>query len=580
MRSGDAAVVRSADFDSWDRSQNMSRAIPVIGANLPVDFVKLTKIYFAAKVLSHRADIAVVLVGRDLITASSAPAKVLYKGVSVDSIARTDVMADKQLGFGVDGKPQHSTAPLCGIIVPEIRMPRVNKPPHLIKLHIPGADVLNLGVKQGLRLPRRCIHQGKDGLLRQTRKAGNSANAHAFEHEGNNLCEQFRTGRMRRPNICRSSRIGERCRAGSTAPTLYFAFAVRSELLAGLVLAFSAGHARSPLDFCGGTRHNRFSRSEAWVTPRFGLAPTPAETEAGAHYVRGYPLGWIHGYFHRWTVSSETDRDLDSHCVPPLYRAVPSTLRGLYLRQRSLSLSLRESRFLSKLVYWIVGSQRGRRRRVHSYNPCVRRLVSDSPVLRDLALTHQSIDDGVDRGHQVSVLTDVITQGFESAPHVRGGHRPSLRLERLPDGVGQSQRIFFNELFTKGVGEAGNHLANGRDLLFQFFLALQAFAHLSLQGRQLSLSPVERFSEIHPVHIGDLYTMSKLSVKEKEVLSKSSTSNWKEAIYFVDNEMKKFSKRIEKLKRARQTFQQMQDEGQPWPDKALRGASNGSQIEG
>jgi len=74
--------------------------------------------------------------------------------------------------------------------------------------------------------------------------------------------------------------------------------------------------------------------------------------------------------------------------------------------------------------------------------------------------------------------------------------------------------------------------------------------------------------------------MSKLSVKEKEVLSKSSTSNWKEAIYFVDNEMKKFSKRIEKLKRARQTFQQMQDEGQPWPDKALRGASNGSQIEG
>jgi hypothetical protein len=38
----------------------------------------------------------------------------------------------------------------------------------------------------------------------------------------------------------------------------------------------------SPLAFCAETSQNTVSGPEAWVTPRFGLAPTPAETEAGA----------------------------------------------------------------------------------------------------------------------------------------------------------------------------------------------------------------------------------------------------------------------------------------------------------
>src|SRR5438477_10687731 len=53
-----------------------------------------------------------------------------------------------------------------------------------------------------------------------------------------------------------------------------------TESFAGLVLASGAGHMVSPLAFCGETSQNTFG-SEAWVTPRFGLAPPTARTADG-----------------------------------------------------------------------------------------------------------------------------------------------------------------------------------------------------------------------------------------------------------------------------------------------------------
>jgi hypothetical protein len=57
--------------------------------------------------------------------------------------------------------------------------------------------------------------------------------------------------------------------------------AVGSESLADLVLASRAGHVVSPLAFGGETSQNRLSRSEAWVTPRFGLAPPTVRAADG-----------------------------------------------------------------------------------------------------------------------------------------------------------------------------------------------------------------------------------------------------------------------------------------------------------
>jgi len=88
---------------------------------------------------------------------------------------------------------------------------------------------------------------------------------------------------MRGSDVCGSVRIGKGCAAGSATVSLHFPLAVGSESLAVLVFAFDAGHGVSPLAFCGETSQNTLG-SEAWVTPRFGLAPTPAGNRSRGAY--------------------------------------------------------------------------------------------------------------------------------------------------------------------------------------------------------------------------------------------------------------------------------------------------------
>src|SRR5205823_7907553 len=68
---------------------------------------------------------------------------------------------------------------------------------------------------------------------------------------------------------------------GIAAPALNPALTEVTKSLAGLVLASEAGHGFSPLAFCGEKPQNQFG-SRSWLTPRFGLAPTPVSAEAGA----------------------------------------------------------------------------------------------------------------------------------------------------------------------------------------------------------------------------------------------------------------------------------------------------------
>ena len=75
------------------------------------------------------------------------------------------------------------------------------------------------------------------------------------------------------------------------------------------------------------------------VTPRFGLAPPTVTAGSGALMVKGYPLGWNNGYFHRWSVGSEANHNHDLHCVPPFYRAVLRTLRGFIFDPKVISFS-------------------------------------------------------------------------------------------------------------------------------------------------------------------------------------------------------------------------------------------------
>ena len=113
--------------------------------------------------------------------------------------------------------------------------------------------------------------------------------------------------------------LAESSFTGLAAPALDAALAETNELLTIIVLPLEASHGVSPLAFCGETSQNSIG-PEAWVTPRFGLAPQPVSPGSGALTVKVYPLGWNDVHFHRWTVGTESYRNHDLHCFPPFSR--------------------------------------------------------------------------------------------------------------------------------------------------------------------------------------------------------------------------------------------------------------------
>ena len=61
--SRNTAVIRSADFGAWDRSQNTARAVPVRCGDLAVDFMKLLIVNVLAEPFADRRDVGLKLVG-------------------------------------------------------------------------------------------------------------------------------------------------------------------------------------------------------------------------------------------------------------------------------------------------------------------------------------------------------------------------------------------------------------------------------------------------------------------------------------------------------------------------------------
>ena len=130
--------------------------------------------------------------------------------------------------------------------------------------------------------------------------------------------------RIRQQGFAGQSRVrfAESGFTGIAAPALNPALTEVTKSLAGLVLASEAGHGFSPLAFCGEKPQNQFG-SRSWLTPRFGLAPTPVSAEAGALscYLAANRWGPLHRLSPRFS-----------------RRAVLPALRGSYLAPKSFLL--------------------------------------------------------------------------------------------------------------------------------------------------------------------------------------------------------------------------------------------------
>ena len=457
MRRRDAAEIRSADFDVWDSSQNPARAVPVRRGDFVVDFMKLREFNFLSVPLADRADIGVKLVARDLVAANGALSKIASDAEGVDAGPCADNMADNQLRLAVQRQPQEGAAPLGGVVVPKVVIFRVNESPHLIKLHVSGADILDFGVKQRTRLLRCRVHERKNRLLVQARESGNGANAHPFEHQSDSLRELLRVRRMRGPDICGSVRVGKRGTAGSAAVSLDFPLAIGSESLAGLVFASNAGHGVSPLAFCGETSQNNLW-SEAWVPPRFGLAPTPASTEAGA---LTQLFNWWRQHRHlRFATAWRLD-----YVGPFVFESIKSFLSS--------------PKGLTRLVFAHCGHPGRAAFHVDHFAAAIRFLFNF------LRFRH-SFKNHVNGGLRILVFAQVAPQTLQLALYFMGTQpNPILRSKHSPNLIRECRTFEHSSRFVARVNVHALTLANHRESLNGLAHNHQSFPNLLLLGKQL-----------------------------------------------------------------------------------------------
>lgn len=306
--------IRSADFDVWDRCHNLAAAIPPVASSAAVDFAKLGKVHVLPKVFAHGSDIGVVLVAGDLITAISTRSQVGNERMGIDAAAPADVVGDDELGFRVQGKPKHGATPFRRIRGIQMRVAGMDELPHLVNLHVIGADIADSGVKYPASFVRCRFHQFQNRVLVQSGEARDRANRHAFQHHRQGFCRNVGRGVVV-PEL--RFILGKGNFAGGAAVSLDSALAVVSELADGVIAAF-ARHGLFPLAFSLRKAQNQFEGTEIGL-PGFCLAPQPVSAGSGALTVSG--LWWFDADFQREPAASELESDTPHRCISFLKRS-------------------------------------------------------------------------------------------------------------------------------------------------------------------------------------------------------------------------------------------------------------------
>jgi hypothetical protein len=354
-RRADMLRVRATDAHVGYDLLDWAWGVPRFGGSLPViaeQLNQLSEIYIYSKTFKHSLLVKMKAVSRELDAITEALCQFPTEHLSGVHCALADHERGNQFCVRIhsDKNPLVAKFVRIGAFV-NATVFLLHKRPDFVCLNALALQVPHpLAHKAVATFPSQQKHR-HDRVTIQARHTLCTANGAAFHKALNRPCREIGLRDHRGP--CQSGvRFAESGFAGSAAPTLNPALTEVSEPLAGLVLASTAGHGQSPLDFCGESRHNLFG-SGVRLTPRSGLAPQPVSAGSGALIVKVYPLGWTNGYFHRWPVGSEAYGYNDLHCFPPFYRAVFSALRELYLTPKSLPTHQPEnySPFLSSFLF-------------------------------------------------------------------------------------------------------------------------------------------------------------------------------------------------------------------------------------
>ena len=326
--------------------------VPRIGAlsEVPEQFHKLREINVRSKALRNANRVVVQSVGGELHAIRKPMIQIPQESGGIGTEALANAKRGNQFGFRVNGDIYPLVTDLGGFAFADAPCFLLNERPDFINLQIPRLQVSHSRIHHAGAALSRDNEQPHDCISVQSRQSLRAANRAAFQKAmQRTLC---RNG-IRRHRIARQFVVGlaEGGIAGSAAPALNAALTEVAKFLADLVLAFGAGHGVSPLAFCGETSQNTLG-SEAWVTPRFGLAPPTVRAADGAHFASVYPLGWNDGHFHRWTVRREVDRNDYLHWSPSFLKRSVLRARGVSIKSFLLGRFGREMRDrLSKNVF-------------------------------------------------------------------------------------------------------------------------------------------------------------------------------------------------------------------------------------
>jgi hypothetical protein len=407
--SGVGVALSDFGYNPRDAWWGVPRIRAVELAKIAKHLGELGEVHIRAKALGDGHGVMIQPVRCELNAVGDAPIQVPQKRPRIGSHALADAERRNQFSFSINGDVNPLVPNFGSIAATEVPALLSDVSPDFVNLQIPGAESAHSRVHQPGAMFASDQQQSHNGVAVESREPFRAADRAAFQKAGQRPCCGIRAGTHSAERRNRL-RFAEGDVTGLAAPTLDAALTEVPKPFAGLVLTLEAGHVISPLAFCEETGQNRFSRSMAWVTPRFGLVPASAETEAGTLSVKGYLARWINGNYHRGTVDSEADCNRDLHCVPPFScRSVLIALSGLYLHSIDLNFD---------------------------HLPAV--YLSVRSCLRLKFLRYHSLKSGVDGGEGIRcVVGKVKASGQQRLAHFNGGHPILLRPEDVAAALAQ-----------------------------------------------------------------------------------------------------------------------------------------------
>lgn len=450
---------------------------------------------------------------------------------------------------------------LCGIVFPNSALLLKAEGPYFIALDVVANQITHSGVKQPSATLSSQDEQLHDGVTVQSGHALCGTNGAAFNQaldSADSVLFRDTHGSQRANRLG----IGEGCRAAHTAVTLDSVPPVAAKLLNGRVLTSGACHGAFPLEFLREKPENKFG-SISWLTPRFGLAPQPAETGSGAHSQSIKSSWWFdnnfYGHadrnFHGRNFLSESPVGAGlSYCTPKSF-----LLGRLYVGQ-TFDCD-------HQLVVRQLPGSTGRP--CQFVNPSIGDFViCASACLRNLATLKKPVNHRVDRSHYVAVFSDVITNRDEVVSNFCRDQRSTSDLlsEHGADCISQAHRVFFNELFIQHPRKSGYGLPQSSNAFFDFFLILEAFTKSLLLRKKVSLRKLQNFFVIRSSHNSGEYDMSKN--KASNILDRhkyKSKTFWNQVVTDTEIRLARAKRKVEELEEALGIFKHNATDGAPIP---------------